>query len=140
MQDGIILHEEGGEVDFASLRLPAELAVEGRADGEGGEEEAEVEGAAELTSLESLDASCADGVGTDGGAGAPCNGHLLPARRRLALAPFDDLHHIAIGQALAQRAFATIDAGADGGVAELGMHGEGEIERGRSARQRDHDI
>src|SRR6185369_10866083 len=61
----------------------------------------------------------------------------LPGRRRRLRLRGDDVDLIAVLQPGAQRQQAAVYLGADAGIADLGMDGIGEIDRGRAARQGD---
>ena len=63
--------------------------------------------------------------------------HRFPGRRRHLRLRADDLDLVAIMQLGHQRHGAAVDLGADGGVADVGVDGVGEVDRGRAARQRD---
>jgi len=73
----------------------------------------------------------------DRGTGLAGDDDLLPGRRRYLDAGADDLDLVAIRQAGDQRHDRTVDLGADRGVADIGVDGIGEIDRGRAARQGD---
>ena len=65
------------------------------------------------------------------------DGEALPGRRRRLRLRGHDLDLVAIGELRAQRQHATVDLGADAGVAHLAVHGVGEVDRRRAARQGD---
>src|SRR3954469_7727638 len=73
----------------------------------------------------------------DAGARLAGDDKPLPGRRRGLRLRGDDLNLIAVLQLRAQRQQAAVDLGADAGIADLGMHCIGEIDRGGTARQRD---
>ena len=59
----------------------------------------------------------------------------LPLRRRRAAAGGHDLDLVAVLQLVAQRQQPAVHLGADTGIADLAVHGIGEIDRRRAARQ-----
>src|SRR5262249_8291498 len=73
----------------------------------------------------------------DGGARLASDNHRFPGRRRHLRLRANDLYLVAIMELGHQRHGAAVDLGADGRVADVGMDGVGEIDRGRATRQRD---
>src|SRR5882757_9181796 len=73
----------------------------------------------------------------DGGLGLAGDGEALPGRRRRLGPRGHDLDLVAVGELGAERQHAAVDLGADAGVADLAVHGVGEIDGSRSARQGD---
>jgi hypothetical protein len=69
---------------------------------------------------------------------APCRcGEVQPGGLRLLRLGAQDLHLIAILDLGAQRHDAAVDLGADRLVAEIGVHGIGEVDRRRALGQLD---
>ena len=73
----------------------------------------------------------------DAGARLAGDDEAFPGRRRRAAAGGENFHLVAVLQFVAQRHQPAVDAGADAGIADLAMHGIGEIHRGGAARQLD---
>ena len=92
------------------------------------------DGAAEI---EILGALLGADEAADAGARLAGDDKALPGRRRGLRLRGDDVDLIAVLQPGAQRQQAAVDLGADAGIADLGMDGIGEIDRGRAARQGD---
>ena len=92
------------------------------------------DGAAEIEILRAL--LRADKA-ADAGARLAGDDKAFPGRRRGLRLRRDDLDLIAVLQLRAQRQQPAVDLGADAGIADLGMYGIGEIDRGGTARQRD---
>ncbi len=76
-------------------------------------------------------------VAADARARLAGDGEALPGRGGRAVARGDDLDLVAVLQLGAQRQDAAVDLGPDAGVADLAVHGVGEIHRRGAARQRD---
>src|SRR5690606_16246903 len=73
----------------------------------------------------------------DRGARLSGDDNFLPGGRRHLHAGTDNLHLVAVVQPGDERHDAAVDLGADGRVADIGVDGIGEIDRRRTARQRD---
>ena len=71
----------------------------------------------------------------DAGARLAGDDKAQPAQLRFGIGAFDDFHHIAIVQPGAQRHVAAIDLGPHRLRAEIGVHGESEINRRRALGQ-----
>ena len=69
------------------------------------------------------------------GAGASRDDETVPGGRRRAALRTHDQHFVAVVQGRNQRRDAAVDFRADRGIADIGVHGIGEIDRGRAARQ-----
>src|SRR5690606_34956176 len=61
---------------------------------------------------------------------------LFPGGRRYLDTRADNLHLVPVRKTRDERHDRTVNLGADRGVADVGMDGIGEIDRGRAARQR----
>ena len=70
------------------------------------------------------------------GACPPGFGEGQPGGIGLGIVPGDHLHHVAVVQLGAQRAFLAIDAGRLGPVAHIAVDRVGEVDHGGAARQR----
>ena len=73
----------------------------------------------------------------DRGARAPGHDDAVPRGGRRAALGARDLHLVAVVQRRDQRRDAAVDLRADRGIADIGVDGVGEVDRGRAARQRD---
>ncbi len=86
------------------------------------------------SSRRSLENHCLDLVA---GAGALDEAQPVPARAGARGLGGEDLDHVAVVQGALQRHEPAVDPGPDAAVADLGVHGVGEVDRGGAVRQRD---